>query len=164
MTAAKKKGRKAGPFKVLGKFNSSRTPEKIYTVKEHLDVHENTGKRISCNCMGWRFSYGRLGRYECLHTRHVANGNIGDATQKFTESIIHKTISSQHSATGSLKNILARAINNAGVHVSDVAFKAVYRQLRPLMKEAGRFTETTSEQVSETTITNDDVLRVITLD
>jgi hypothetical protein len=162
MASVKKKGR--GPFKILGRFNSSRSPEKIYTVKEHLDISEATGKRISCNCMGWKFSIGRLGYHECVHTRHVASGNNGDANAKVTESIIHKTVRSRHSSSVSLKNILAQAFDNAGVHISDGSFKAVYKHLRPLMKDAGRFTETTSEEVSETTVTNDDVLRVITLD
>jgi hypothetical protein len=162
MATTKKKGRNAGPFTVLGKFNSSRTPEIIYTVKEHLEVAESTGKRISCNCMGWRFSYGRLGRYECKHTIHVANGDTGFNDQ-VSDSIISRTIRSKHSRAGSLKNILAQAFDNAGVHVSDTAFRALYKQLRPLLKD--RISQT-SYEVSETITTNhsDDVLRVITLD
>ena len=153
--------RKVGPFRVLGKFNSSRTPEKIYTVKEHLDVPAHTGKRVSCTCPSWRFSFGRVGRYECKHTTHVANGDNGGATTEEVEgSIIQKTIRSNNHR-GGLKHIVAQAFENADVHVSDVAFRALVYHLRPLLK--GRITE--SVKVTErTTIERDDVLRVITLD
>jgi hypothetical protein len=161
--------RKVGPFRVLGKFNSSRTPEKIYTVKEHLDVPADTGKRISCTCPSWRFSFRRLGRYGCKHTMHVlalidgvvnANEVRGDAAANVEGSIIQKTIRSNNHR-GGLKYIVAQAFENADVHVSDVAFRALVYHLRPLLK--GRITESV-EATERTTIDRDDVLRVITLD
>jgi hypothetical protein len=161
--------RKVGPFRVLGKFNSSKTPKKIYTVKEHLDVPADTGKRVSCTCPSWRSSFRRLGRYGCKHTMHVL-ALIADAAANVEESIIQKTTRRMIEANArhrwGLEHIVAQALEDADVHISDVPFRALVYHLRPLIKAHLDFVrKTESVKVTErTTIDRDDVLRVITLD
>jgi hypothetical protein len=124
---------KGGPFNILGQFNSSRSPEKVYTVKEHLDVPSDTGKRISCTCPGWKFSLRKRGYYGCKHTDYVAAGHTGDAFEKVEKSIITKTVRSTRVSGESLKSILAQAFSDSGVHVSDHSFKKLHRNLVRLL-------------------------------
>ena len=157
---------KKGPFNVLGKFNSSRSPEKVYTVKEHLEIPIETGKRISCTCPGWKFSFSKRGAYGCKHTDYVAAGHKGDAFEKVEKSIITKTVRSTRVDGESLKSILAHSFLDAGIHVSDHSFKQFHRTVVRLL-DPERLGELLSNEVIETesiTTNNDDVLRVITLD
>jgi hypothetical protein len=160
-----------GPFKVLGRFNSSRTPEVIYTVKEHLDVPEETGKRISCSCPGWRFSISKRGFYACKHTEHVKLYGSGLIDDKVNGSLIAKTVIEAKNASPSsrlsMKFVLAQALDESGVHLSDVAFRKLLKKLRPYLRAAKPegFTPLPDAPSSSTsTVETDDILRVITLD
>lgn len=157
---------KNGPFNVLGKFTSARRPEKIYTVKEHLDVPADTGKRISCDCPGWRFSLNKRGYYGCKHTDYVANGAKGDAYEKVEKSVISRTVKSSRVNNDSIKHILAKAFLNAGVHIEDNSFNNLSRHLVKLLANED-ISEMISREVIERTETvnsDDDIIRVITLD
>ena len=152
---------KAGPFRVLGRFNSTRSPDIVYTVKEHLEISEDTGKRISCNCPGWRFSIRSLGHHECKHTRHVAQDTkskltqVSDARMSYWNTEIGRSLSRRQDTP---KRRLAAACQEAGVQLSDPAFRALLKALRPYLRGDG-------EPVTPPTSTlDDDVLRVITLD
>jgi hypothetical protein len=167
--------KKVGPFRVLGRFNSTRSPDIVYTVKEHLDISKDTGKRISCNCPGWRFSIRSLGHHECKHTRHVdAPFGVSDDHQRDTGlSVLAMTTQavtawSSFSKTeighalkrrkDSPKRRLAAACQEAGVQLSDPAFRALLKALRPYLQGDG------ASVATPTSTPDDDVLRVITLD
>jgi predicted nucleic acid-binding Zn finger protein len=164
----------SGAFKVLGKFNSTRTPDIVYTVKEHLEIPAETGKRISCNCPGWRFSFKRWGRYTCKHTRYVEEHGCGETLvpirawqSKYEQSAVDKAKASRRI---SVKSVLARALDEAGVHLSDVAFGMLLRKLRPhvVVKSLDvRYPASVKEEVSDIASdepTPTEVLRIITLD
>jgi hypothetical protein len=175
----------AGPSHVLGRFNSTRSPDVIYTVKLHLEIAQGTDKRISCNCPGWKFSVRRLGHYECKHTRHVRENlktiaalsaqsdqlpsKTKKATLKMAGTLIleHKESASFRDTDigralrrrkDSPKRRLAAACDEAGVQLSNTAFRKLFRALRPYLQ--GDSAEATLTSSTPT----DDVLRVITLD
>ena len=167
-----------GALNVLGKFNSTRTPDIIYTVKGQLEVPAETGKRVSCTCPGWRFSFKRCGRYTCKHTRYVEEHGCGEVVvpvrawqSKYEQSAVDKAKASRRT---SVKSVLARALDESGVHLSDVAFKSLLRKLRPhvVVKTLDvRYPASAKEEVLDITSdeptptpTPTEVLRVITLD
>jgi hypothetical protein len=171
--------RPSGPFKVLGRFNSSRTPEIIYTVKDHLSLPDDDPKRISCSCPGWRFSIGRYGFHTCKHVEHVKANGRGVVDEMVNNSIIAKTVAHtaddkvtekvlNPSSAYSAKQVLAEALDDAGVHISDVAFRRLLKKLRPhLVREAKqKKPRRQSKKLNSETTTpnNDEVLRIITLD
>ena len=163
----------AGPSHVLGRFNSTRSPDVIYTVKLHLEIAQGTDKRISCNCPGWKFSVRRLGHYECKHTRHVQEKlkTIREST-RFPKmagtSVLEHKESASFRDTDSGRALrrrkdtptrrLAAACDEAGVQLSNTAFRKLFRALRPYLQ--GDSAEATLTSSTPT----DDVLRVITLD
>jgi predicted nucleic acid-binding Zn finger protein len=163
----------AGPFHVLGRFNSTRSPDIIYTVKVHLEIAQGTDKRISCNCPGWKFSVRRLGHHECKHTRHVEENlkTIRESTRfpkmAGTSVLEHKESASFRDTEigralrrrkDSPKRRLAAACDEAGVQLSNTAFRKLLSALRPYLQgDAAAATLTSSTPT-------DDVLRVITLD
>ena len=153
--------KKVGPFRVLGRFNSTRSPDIVYTVKEHLDISKDTGKRISCNCPGWRFSIRSLGHHECKHTRHVDASVLAITTQATTAWSSFSKTEIGHALKrrkDSPKRRLAAACQEAGVQLSDPAFRALLKALRPYLQGDG------ASVATPTSTPDDDVLRVITLD
>jgi hypothetical protein len=153
--------KKVGPFRVLGRFNSTRSPDIVYTVKEHLDISKDTGKRISCNCPGWRFSIRSLGHHECKHTRHVDVSVLAMTTQAVTAWSSFSKTEIGHALKrrkDSPKRRLAAACQEAGVQLSDPAFRALLKALRPYLQGDG------ASVATPTSTPDDDVLRVITLD
>ena len=164
----------AGPSHVLGRFNSTRSPDVIYTVKLHLEIAQGTDKRISCNCPGWKFSVRRLGHHECKHTRHVQENLKTIATNRsrwdsqYPSRVLGYRESSAFGDTeigrslrrrkDSPKRRFAAACEEAGVQLSDTAFRKLLSVLRPYLQgDAAAATLTSSTPT-------DDVLRVITLD
>ena len=174
--------RPSGPFKVLGRFNSSRTPEIIYTVKDHLEVPADDNKRISCSCPGWRFSIRRHGFHTCKHVEHVKANGRGVVDEMVNNSIIAKTVAHvaeldrvspveealNPASAYSAKQVLAKSLDGAGVHLSDVAFRRLLKRLRPhLGREAKQKKPRRQSQKQNSEISNqsdDEVLRIITLD
>jgi len=153
--------KKVGPFVVLGRFNSTRNPENIYVVKKHNDVDTNDSKHISCSCPGWRFSPKKNdGDYTCRHVEYVQEHGEGTIKQaKYMNSaIVRATVRADRKGlTDDPKTILARACQSASIHLGDHAFRQLLKALKPhLYGQAAT--------ASSTTTTNDDVLRVITLD
>ena len=153
--------KKVGPFTVLGRFNSTRSPEKVYVVKRHHDVDKHSSKHIACSCPGWRFSPSRnSGTYTCLHVRYVlehGEGTIKEATYA-NSAIVRATVRADRKGlTDDPKTILARACQSASIHLSDHAFRQLLKALRPHL--SGQAATTTSSTTIDT-----DALRVITLD
>ena len=151
-----------GPFTVLGRFNSTRNPENIYTVKRHHDVDETNSKHVSCNCPGWRFSPRKnQGYYTCRHVEYVQEHGKGTIKEwKYSRSEIVRATerADRKGLTDDPKTILARACQSSSVHLSDYAFRQLLAALKPHLTGVAATAETT------TTNLTDDALRVITLD
>jgi hypothetical protein len=161
---------------VVGRFNSTRSPDIVWTVKENLDLPDGDERRVWCNCPSWKFSRKRLGRYECKHTRHVmereSNGeSLSDQAHKSTKAFYGTAmgiakIGKKRTPLPSAKLRLAEACEAAHVQLSDAAFRALLRQLRPYL--LNQVTEKTTAQKAWATrhanANSDDVIRVITLD
>lgn len=161
----------SGTGQVVGQYNSSKSPDIIWTVKEDVTKSSNDDKRIWCNCPSWRFSHKRLGRYECKHTKHIRQrrDEQGETValaqerverEQFHNSELGKSLVGQKKRQlNSAKRKFAVAVQRSGVRLTDAAFKALLYELRPYLKN-------TPEQRLSTKapVINDDVLRVITLD
>ena len=155
--------KQAGPFTVLGRFNSTRNPENIYVVKRHHDIAETNSKHISCNCPGWRFSPKRNnGNYTCRHIEYVEDHGHGTIqNHKYLDTDIGRAANSLKKFNEP-KAILARACQSANVHMGNHAFRQLLAALKPHLTGV----TSTSSTTTPTTTTNptDDSLRVITLD
>jgi hypothetical protein len=153
--------KKAGPFTVLGRFNSTRNPENIYVVKKHNDVDKNDSKHISCSCPGWRFSPKKNdGDYTCRHVEYVLEHGEGTIkpTKYLNSAIVRATVrANRKGLTDDPKTILARACQSASIHLGDHAFRQLLKALRPYLSGQAATTSSTTTDASN-------VLRVITLD
>ncbi len=127
--------KKVGPFTVLGRFNSTRNPENIYTVKSHHDIDKTNSKHFSCTCPGWRFSpRKKLGYYTCRHVEYVkahGKGTINELKYSKSEIVRATERADRKGLTDDPKTILARACQSASVHLSDHAFRQLLAALKP---------------------------------
>ena len=172
-----------GPSTILGRFNSTRNPENVYTVKRHHDVDPESDKHLSCSCPGWKFSPRKNGgRYTCRHVAYVqqkleeGNGGRHDLAMenhKEATSEINRAVVRAHRRDDwtSPKAILARSLVEAEVRIGDHAFRKLAKALRPYLlshqitvtslnalRPSGMPSPAIEEEESE------EVLRVITLD
>jgi|TARA_R110000824_G_scaffold260399_1_gene449032 predicted nucleic acid-binding Zn finger protein len=161
----------SGTGEVVGQFNSSKSPDIIWTVKEDRSKPVSDNKRIWCNCPSWRFSHKRLGRYECKHTKHIVERRqeqgetVALAQERVEREQFHNSelgkslVGNKKRQLNSAKRKFAVAVQRSGVRLTDAAFKALLYELRPYLKNASEARLSTKAPVID-----DDVLRVITLD
>ena len=138
--------KKKSPFIVLGQFNSTRNPDEVYTVKRHTDIPDTEPRRkhISCNCMAWRFSFKKLGYYDCKHTTYCREHPGSHAAVKKPAI-----------------DTLALALDRASVTLSPPQFTRLATELLPYLSSNGA---SAPELLPNTTTQLDDAVRVITLD
>jgi len=150
---------KGDPPVVLGRFNSSRSMDILYTVMQHQDGV------MSCSCPAWKFSKKRLGHFECKHTRHVDENGCGEVEPKsFHGSEQRKSLRVKEGVYGTPRKRFALAVSAADVQLSDEAFKRLLKELRPYLQGEGARAVAKHKSETHTVTKDDEVLRVITLD
>lgn len=144
---------------VIGRFNSSRSLDIIYAVKKHQDGV------MSCTCPAWKFSKKRLGYFDCRHTRHVNLYGCGEIdTKHFHKSEQRRSLSANEGIYGTPRKRFALAVSAAQVQLSDEAFKRLLKELRPYLQTEGAKAVAKEKEATHIVTSDNEVLRVITLD
>jgi hypothetical protein len=164
-------------FVILGRFNSTRSLDVIYTVKRHVDIPNDDPKwkHVSCNCIGWKFSIKKKGVHDCRHTQYVrehpdegAKLSLDAVNSNAIAKLAYRARSHRAEKPKNYKAKLALACEHAGVELTDVAFKKLAKSLRPYLDGMSAGASASETELISPAIAQMDQLdnghRIITLD